>query len=99
MHAKHFLLTLFLCGAFSSRAFAQDLSDPSSDVHDWTVLVGYARYGVRGDSMTSFIVYGSGPDRIQVRLPFWAFVTLTSLSVLAIAGSVWRITRRHANAA
>jgi len=97
MRTRHFLLTLLLALAIRSPVLAQSTDDSPSDFHDWTVRVGYARYGVRGDSTGSCIMYGSG--FIWVGLPAWALVTLASLSVLAIAGSVWRIIHRDDNAA
>jgi hypothetical protein len=90
-------VTFLLSVAMSSHAFALSISGTPPE-HDWTVTAVHRHYGIGGDSRGTYISYGS--DFVWVRWPFWQFVSLTSVSVLAIGAAGWFITRhRHAKAA
>jgi len=79
-----FIVTVLACLLCSQvPAFGQE---PKSSFHDWTIRIGYTRFGVRGDSEISCIMYGSGCTWVQ--LSCWSLVAFTSLPTLAVAGLV-----------
>ena len=81
----------------SSRALALSIDPNRPPWHDWTVTVAHRHYGFGGTSEVTTFHYGS--DYATVRIPFFATVASVSLLLLVGAASVWRITRRHDNAA
>ena len=100
MRTPHHLLLLcmLLCCLVGSASAAEI---PESPVlprwYDCAPWIGDGYYGISGNRETTIIRFGT--DYRQIMIPVHVTAGLAVLLPVAFAGLLWRITRRHENAA